>query len=293
MPVCFLVSFFGLSSPLNFSVLSSNTMSTTVTLDLFTCGPASLLPLLPIIRSLFGVPRLPVSPDEIVEKPFMQWAHKNRGFRGLDNDGEENPDAVELRQFLLGWVEFSMKDVVALEKTDWQEIEIFKVLSNRFGSLDAYKKSLLDDGSYYAQNPELFQPDRVIYLDGVMQSRLLGEAVYHEALVHPAMVSHSNPKRVAIIGGGEGATLREVLKHNTVETVTMIEIDEKMVKVCREFLPEWSDCSNLVGSAPSCFDDPRAEVIYTDAIAWFIENFRDADKIDDTQRYDVIIVDAL
>jgi spermidine synthase len=50
--------------------------------------------------------------------------------------------------------------------------------------------------------------------------------MYHEALVHPALFSHSNPKRVAIIGGGEGATLREVLKHNTVSEAIMIEIDE-------------------------------------------------------------------
>ena len=125
------------------------------------------------------------------------------------------------------------------------------------------------------KHPDLFKPDRIVYLDGITQSRLLGEAAYHEALVHPAMVSHENPKRVAIIGGGEGATLREVLKHRTVEKVTMVEIDEIMVQVSREYLPEWSNCSNLVGSAPCCFDDPRAEVFFTDAIAWFIERFGD------------------
>jgi spermidine synthase len=98
---------------------------------------------------------------------------------------------------------------------------------------------------------------------------------------------------VAIIGGGEGATLREVLKHKTVETATMIDIDEVMVNVSREYIPEWSDCSTLVGSAPSCFDDPRADVLYADAIAWFIDRYAQTEEIDPKQKYDVIIMDAL
>jgi spermidine synthase len=131
-------------------------------------------------------------------------------------------------------------------------------------------------------------------LDGVLQSRRSGDAPYHEALVHPAMFTHQNPKRVAIIGGGEGATLREVLKHNTVEKVVMIEIDEMMVMASREFLPEWSDCSNLVGSAPNCFDDSRTEVFFEDAFKWFIDRFSDGGALKGTEEpFDVIIMDAL
>ena len=278
---------------LNFLDFLFNVSQLSVTLDLFTCGPASLLPILSEIKRLFGVPRHAAAPGEFVEEPYMQWAYKKRGFPGLDGDVYENPDEVDMSQFMLGWIEYSMKDVVALETTEFQEIEIFEVISSRFGSLESYKKSLLKDDSYFAQHPELFRPDRVMYLDGVMQSRLLGEAAYHEALVHPAMVSHLNPKRVAIIGGGEGATLREVLKHNSVETVTVIEIDEMLVNVCRKHLPEWSDCTNLAGRAPSCFEDSRVEVIFMDASAWFIEKFKDGDNIADGQRYDVIIMDAL
>eukprot|EP00957_Ditylum_brightwellii_P099091 7547158-Ditylum_brightwellii.AAC.1 len=59
---------------------------------------------------------------------------------------------------------------------------------------------------------------------------------------------HADPKNVAIIGGGEGATLREVLKHDTVEKCTMVEIDELMVTTSRKYLKEWSDCSDIVGS---------------------------------------------
>jgi spermidine synthase len=128
-------------------------------------------------------------------------------------------------------------------------------------------------------------------LDGVLQSSLFHEAAYHEALVHPALFSHSNPKRVAIIGGGEGATLREALKHNTVEEVVMIDIDEKMVNVSRQHLPEWSDCSDMVGSASWCGDDPRAKIYYEDALTWFKTRYSDGGKSDALM--DVIIMDAL
>jgi spermidine synthase len=73
----------------------------------------------------------------------------------------------------------------------------------------------------------------------------------------------------------------------------MLEIDEQMVNVSRTFLPEWSDCSNIHGSAKSCFEDPRADVVYTDAIAWFIERFGGGKQIAEEDKYDVIIMDAL
>ncbi len=158
--------------------------------------------------------------------------------------------------------------------------------------MDDYKLSLQADGSYESIHPELFEPDRIVFLDGVMQSRRSGDAAYHEALVHPGLFLHGNPKRVAIIGGGEGATLREVLKHNTVEKVIMIEIDEKMVKLSREYLPQWSDCSMLDGSAGSCFDDPRVELYCEDAFAWFIDRFS-GDRTENVLPFDVIIMDAL
>ena len=132
--------------------------------------------------------------------------------------------------------------------------------------------------------------------DGVLQSSLYGETAYHEALVHPAMISHPNPRRVAIIGGGEGATLREVLKHKTVEDVAMIDIDGEFVNLCREYLPEWSDCSDLVESAvDSCFDDERASVYFEDAFSWFIDRFgdHDRDSAKKEELFDVVIMDAL
>ena len=178
-------------------------------------------------------------------------------------------------------------------QTPFQRVDVWDVLLPNIQDFDQYQKSLLDDGSYESEHKELFQPDRLIFLDGVLQSRRSGDAAYHESLVHPVMFAHDNPKRVAIIGGGECATLREVLKHKTVEKVIMIDIDEIMVQTSAKFLPEWSDCSNLHGSAKSCLDDPRAELYYLDAFAWFTDRFLDEDNDLHEEPFDVIIMDAL
>ena len=141
----------------------------------------------------------------------------------------------------------------------------------------------------------IYSPDKILFLDGVQQSSLHGEAANHEALVHPAMLAHNNPKRVAIIGGGEGATLREVLKHKSVEHVVMIDIDKELINLCREHLPEFSDCSKFEGFfADSCFDDSRASILFEDAFAYFIDRFgTDTSSGSEADKFDVIIMDAL
>jgi spermidine synthase len=170
-------------------------------------------------------------------------------------------------------------------------VDIFDVLLPHQNLAD-YRQAQSSDGSYQSKHLELFQPDRIVFLDGVLQSRMSGDAAYHESLVHPSMFAHSNPKRVAIIGGGEGATLREVLKHKTVEKVMMIEIDEMMVEISRKHLPSWSDCSNIKGSAPSCFDDTRVDTHYIDAFQWFTNNFSSR-SVSQEEPFDIIIMDAL
>lgn len=96
---------------------------------------------------------------------------------------------------------------------------------------------------------------KMLILDGKIQSAALDEHVFHEALVHPAMLMHPAPRRVCIIGGGEGATLREVLRHTLVEEVVMVDLDEEIVALCREHLPEWHR---------GAFDDPRVHLLHED-----------------------------
>ncbi len=114
---------------------------------------------------------------------------------------------------------------------------------------------------------------KCLILDGKIQSSLKDEYIYHESLVHPAMISHPAPKKVIIIGGGEGATLREVLKHKSVEKVFMIDIDREVVEYCNQYLPEWHK---------GAFKNKKAKVICADGRK-FLEKSRD--------KYDVIIID--
>ena len=114
---------------------------------------------------------------------------------------------------------------------------------------------------------------KILVLDGDMQSSQKDEFIYHESLVQPAMMSHPNPEKVLILGGGEGATLREALRSKTVKKVVMVDIDKRLVEICKEFLPEYS-CG--------AFEDPRAEVVITDALHW-LEN--------SNEKFDVIIGD--
>ncbi len=97
---------------------------------------------------------------------------------------------------------------------------------------------------------------KMLIIDGDVQSSVKDEYIYHEALVHPAMLLHPNPKKVFIFGGGEGATLREVLKHNSVEKAIMIDIDEQEISLNKKLLTEWHRGS---------FDNPKASVLNTDA----------------------------
>jgi spermidine synthase len=114
-----------------------------------------------------------------------------------------------------------------------------------------------------------------LVLDGKIQSSEVDEFIYHEALVHPAMLTHPRPEKVFIAGGGEGATLREVLAHNTVKKAVMVDIDEEVVSLCRRFLPSWHR---------KAFDDPRTELHFADARE-YLE--------DSSDRFDVIIIDLV
>ncbi len=115
---------------------------------------------------------------------------------------------------------------------------------------------------------------KILFLDGKIQSAALDEAVYHESLVHPSMMTHPEPQRILILGGGEGATLREVYRYSTVKSATMVDIDQELVEICQKHLPEWSE---------GAYEDVRTKLIIGDA-RQFIE--------DDVESYDVIISDV-
>mmetsp|Transcript_9443 Transcript_9443/g.57616 ORF Transcript_9443/g.57616 Transcript_9443/m.57616 type:complete len:333 (-) Transcript_9443:332-1330(-) len=110
---------------------------------------------------------------------------------------------------------------------------------------------------------------KVLLLDGKLQSAEADEFVYHESLVHPALLHHPNPKKVFIMGGGEGSTAREVLLHKSVEKVVMVDIDEVVVQFCKKHL----DANH------EAFEDPRLKIMISDARKELIESVEDFDVI--------------
>jgi spermidine synthase len=120
------------------------------------------------------------------------------------------------------------------------------------------------------QSPEY---GRVLLLDGLVMLTERDEFVYHEMIAHVPLLSHPNPRKVLIIGGGDGGTVREVLKHPSIEHIDLVEIDEMVIEKCREYFP----------SVSQGLDSPKVTIHVTDGIE-FVRNAQ-AD-------YDVVIIDS-
>jgi spermidine synthase len=116
---------------------------------------------------------------------------------------------------------------------------------------------------------------KCLVLDGRIQSSQADEFIYHEALVHPGMLAHPAPKRALVIGGGEGATVREILRHRSVTDCLMVDIDGEVVEECKRLLPEMHQ---------GAFEDPRTRVLHEDARA-YLQNTAD--------RFDFITIDLV
>ncbi len=114
-----------------------------------------------------------------------------------------------------------------------------------------------------------------LYLNGNLQFAQRDEYRYHEALVHPAMAAHGAPKKVAVLGGGDGMAVREVLKYASVEQVTLVELDPNMTRL-------FSDNAQLAGLNSAALQSPKVKIINTDAFK-FLETTNEV--------FDVIIVD--
>ncbi|MGO9570939.1 MAG: polyamine aminopropyltransferase [Desulfomonilaceae bacterium] len=138
-----------------------------------------------------------------------------------------------------------------------------------------YSRKVLDTNSDF-QRIEIFDTDalgRVLILNGCFMVTETDSFIYHEMLVHPAMGVLSEPRKVLIIGGGDGGAVTEVVKYPAVEAVTLCEIDPLVVDACREHFPEISQG----------LSDPRAQVVCEDGAA-FVKNF--------TEEFDLVLVDS-
>ncbi len=120
---------------------------------------------------------------------------------------------------------------------------------------------------------DTFEYGRVLTLDRLIMVSERDESAYHEMLTHVPMMIHPSPRRVLVIGGGDGGVLRELVKHDCLQRAVQVEIDREVVEVCREYLP----------SIASAFDHPKVELVIEDAIR-YIKGVE--------ERFDVVIVDS-
>lgn len=146
-----------------------------------------------------------------------------------------------------GWAQsFGIKEILFENKTDHQHLVIFE--SETFG--------------------------RVMALDGIIQTTERDEFIYHEMMAHVPLFAHAAPKNVLIIGGGDGGMLREVVKHQRVEHVVQVEIDQAVIDMCTEYLPKHS---------AGAYEHPKAEVVVADGVDFVTQTDR---------KFDVIISDC-
>ncbi len=144
-----------------------------------------------------------------------------------------------------------------------------------FGIAIKKDKDLFSDKSDF-QKVDVFHSrafGNVLTLDGLMMVTERDEFFYHEMIVHVPMLTHPNPENILVIGGGDGGTVRELLKHKSVKHIDMVEIDKMVIDVSKKFFP----------SVSCALDNPKVSIVVQDAVE-FIKNKKDF--------YDVVLIDS-
>jgi spermidine synthase len=127
----------------------------------------------------------------------------------------------------------------------------------------------------YMEILETHSYGKCLVLDGRIQSSQADEFIYHELLVQPGLLIHPNPRRAMVIGGGEGATVREILRHKSITECLMVDIDAEVVEECKRHLPEMHR---------GAFADPRTRLLHEDARAYLEKT---------SERFDLIVIDLV
>ena len=220
--------------------------------DLFTCGDM----------------------DAWISFDFLKEAFKSQSYsaiemkRGSVNLLQRNDfDMTTMRQRAGEWrnPEFFTRNVWFTDKDDFQALSLRFTGEVFFDVQSPFQRVRIIESYKYG---------KMLALDDMVMTTIEDEFHYHEMISHPAIFTHGNVKNVLVIGGGDGGTVREVLRHKSIDKVTMVEIDGEVITACKEHLPQIA----------ASFDNPKLDLIVDDGIA-FIKNAAPAS-------YDLIIVDG-
>ncbi len=151
-------------------------------------------------------------------------------------------------------------------------VEDFKSVVTRYEATEVLFEEKAD--FQHVQVVNTVQYGRMLLIDGIVQTTQADEFIYHEMMTHPPMLIHPAPKKVLVIGGGDGGILREALSHPEVEEITLVEIESTVIDLSKKYLPSISD---------GAFNDPKVRVVIDDG-AKFVEN--------PPEKYDVAVVDS-
>jgi spermidine synthase len=138
-------------------------------------------------------------------------------------------------------------------------------------------KEIIEDVQSEFQRIQLFETEthgKLLVMDECVMLTERDEPAYHEMIVHVPMLTHPNPQRVLVIGGGDGGTLREIVRHPEVKLARQVEIDGEVVRICKQHLPKIA----------AAYDHPKVDLIIGDGIK-HVKETNDA-------QYDVVIVDS-
>lgn len=253
-----------------------------ITLDLFTCASQPLLSAVKTMERLFGVPNATFVTDNANNTDptttttiRSQWSHELRGFRPTHVRRKDYlDDSSDLTQWVLSPLDMHSKTQIYSGLTNYHRVDIWDIVEKTdVPDHTAVCHLGLQPGDPRATDPTFASPDRIMFLDGKAHSVGSSEHVYYEAMTHPAMFAHADPQRILLVGAGDGAVVREILKHTTVQAVTVLERDKEMIPIVREHLPMRNNCSDLIGRASNCFDDVMVQIYFEPGPQWFLDHY--------------------
>ncbi len=177
--------------------------------------------------------------------------------------------------FILNHLQFNLKEKEIVNMKEGVDIWVSENFNDVYKMNYKVKKTLYSKESNFQKIDVILTEHlgKVLFNDGLLMTSERDEFVYHEMIAHVPMSSHPNPETVLIVGGGDGGTAREVLKHDSVKELVMVEIDPCVIEACKEHI-KLTSCE---------LDNPRLELIVEDGLKYVKET---------TKKFDIILVDS-